>query len=136
MGFERFGRVSFTSQTKADAFVEYLEKEGLYATQCRVCTSTYFPPRADCASCLSSDMAWLKVDDKGKLLSFTKANYAPTGFEEDTPYVLAVADFNNIKVFGRFKAGLSDDDLNTGMDVQVKTLSLPDGRISYEFLPA
>jgi uncharacterized protein len=136
MSFKRFGRVSFTAQTKAEAFVEYLEKGGLHATQCRVCGRTFFPPRADCASCLSSDMTWLKVDDQGKLLSFTRAYFAPTGFEEDAPYVLAVADFNNIKVFGRFKEGFSENDLSRGMNVQVKTLSLPDGQISYEFVPA
>lgn len=136
MSFERFGRVSFTSQTKAGAFVEYLEKEGLHATQCRSCGRTFFPPRADCASCLSSDMAWVKVGGKGKLVSFTKACFAPTGFEEDVPYVLAVAEFDKVKVFGRFKAGISDDKLKTGMEVQVKTLPLPDGQISYEFVPA
>jgi uncharacterized OB-fold protein len=136
MGFERFGRISFTSQTKAAAFVDYLEKEELRYTKCRTCGQAFFPPRADCASCLSSDMEWVKVADKGKLISFTRACYAPTGFEEDVPYVLAVADFNTVKVFGRLKAGISLDELQPGMDVQVKTVSLPAGQISYEFVPA
>ncbi len=136
MGFERFGRVSFISQTKAEAFVDYLEKEGLHATQCRSCGQTFFPPRADCSSCLNSDMTWLKIDDEGSLISFTRAYFAPTGFEEDVPYVLAVADFNMVKVFGRFKADLSEDDLYAGMKVKAKPLSLPDGQISYEFVPA
>ncbi len=136
MSFERFGRVSFTSQTKADAFVDYLEKEGLYATRCNVCGAVYFPPRVDCASCLNSDMAWFKLEGKGKLLSFTKANFAPTGFEEDAPYVLAVADFQNVKVFGRFQTGFPEDKLKAGMDVQINPLSLPEGRISYELAPA
>jgi len=136
MGFEKFGRVSFTSQTKAGPFVDYLEKEGLYATKCRVCERTFFPPRADCASCMSSDMAWLKVEGNGKLLSFTRACFGPTGFEDDVPYVLAVADFNKLKVFGRFNEDFPEDQLSIGMEVKVQTISLPDGQISYEFIPA
>ncbi len=136
MGFERFGRVSFISQTKTEPFVDYLEKEGLYATQCSTCGQTYFPPRADCASCISSDINWLKVDEQGSLISFTRSYFAPTGFEEDVPYLLAVADFNKIKVFGRFKTGLQEDDLYAGMKVKVKPLTLPNGQISYEFVPA
>ncbi len=136
MGFERFGRVNFISQTKSDAFVDYLENKGLHATKCSACGQTFFPPRADCSSCLGCDMTWLEVDDQGRLVSFTRAYFAPTGFEGDVPYVLAVADFNSIKVFGRFKTGFSEDDLYPGMDVKVKPLSLPDGQISYEFVPA
>jgi len=133
MGFEQFGKVSFASQTKVDAFVELLQKEGLHATQCRVCGKAYFPPRADCASCLSSDMEWFRVEGKGKLVSYTRAYFGPTGFEEDVPYVLAVADFNKVKVFGRLKVDLPEDGLKTGMSVQVKTLTLTGGKISYEF---
>ncbi len=136
MGFERFGKVSFASQTKVDDFVDRLEKEGLHATQCRVCGSDYFPPRADCASCLNSDMEWFRVEGKGKLVSYTRAQFGPTGFEDDVPYMLAVADFNRVKVFGRLKADLPEDELKAGMSVQVKTLSLPGGQISYEFEPA
>ncbi len=136
MGFEQFGRVSFTSQTKVGNFVECLEKEGLFATKCRVCEQSYFPPRADCANCLNSDMDWLKVEGTGKLVSFTRACFGPTGFEEDVPYVLAVADFNTTKVFGRFKSDFPEDQLNIGMDIQVKTITLPNGQISYEFVPA
>ncbi len=136
MGFERFGRISFTAQAKTGVFVEYLEKEGLYGTRCRVCESNFFPPRADCASCLSSDMDWFKVEGDGKLVSFTKACFGPTGFEDDVPYVLAVADFNKTKVFGRFKSNFPEDELCIGMSVQVKTLSFPNGQISYEFVPA
>ncbi len=136
MSFERFGRISFTAQTKVGEFVEHLEKEGLQGTKCQVCGSIYFPPRADCCSCLSNDMAWHKVDGKGKLLSFTKAGFAPTGFEEDVPYVLAVADFDEVKVFGRFNRDFPEDKMKIGMPVKVEKLDLPDGQISYEFIPA
>ena len=56
MGFEKFGQISFTSQTKAGEFVEYLEKGELRGTKCRSCGRVFFPPRADCSFCLSDDM--------------------------------------------------------------------------------
>ena len=136
MGFERFGRLSFTSQTKTNAFIDYLEQGELYATRCSPCGLNFFPPRADCYSCLGSDMEWVKINPRGRLISFTRSYFAPTGFEEDVPYVLAVAEFNGTKVFGRFKEGFTENDLSGGMDITVNPVSYPDGQISYEFEPA
>lgn len=135
MGFEKFGHVSFTSQTKAEAFVEYLSKDEIRATKCRKCGRVFFPPQADCSFCLESDMEWVKIEGKGKLLSFTKVNYGPTGFESDVPYVLALADFNGVKVFGRFSKEIPEEDIKIGMEVEVRAISLPNEQVSYQFLP-
>ncbi len=135
MGFERFGRLSFTSQAKTNAFVDYLEQGDLYATRGSPCNITFFPPRADCYSCLGSDMEWVKLNPRGELISFTRSYFAPTGFEEDVPYILAVAQFNDTKVFGRFKKGFTEKDLSGGMAVKVEPVTFPDGQISYQFEP-
>ncbi len=135
MGFERFGRLSFTSQTKTNEFIDYLEKGDLYATRCKPCGVTFFPPRADCCSCLENDLEWVKINPKGKLISFTRSYFAPTGFEEDVPYVLAVAEFNGTKVFGRVRKGFTENDLTAGMVVTVKPITYQNGQLSYEFEP-
>jgi uncharacterized OB-fold protein len=135
MGFERFGQVSFTSQTKAGAFVEYLEKGELRGTKCRSCGRVFFPPRADCSFCLSSDMEWFKVEGQGTLVSFTKVNYGPTGFEADVPYILALVDFNGIRVFGRFSKAVPEEQIGVGMIVKAVTSTLSGDQMSYEFLP-
>lgn len=135
MGFDRFGRVSFIAQTKTSEFVDYLENGELQATRCKGCGKIYFPPRSDCCSCLGSEMGWEKVSGQGELVSFTRSYFAPTGFEEDVPYILAVADFNEVKVFGRFKEGFTEEDLFRGMKVKADPVSYPDGQVSYEFSP-
>jgi uncharacterized OB-fold protein len=135
MGFEKFGQISFTSQTKADGFVEYLEKGELRGTKCRSCGRVFFPPRADCSFCLSDDMEWFKVEGQGSLLSFTKVNYGPTGFESDVPYILALVDYNGTKVFGRFKKDVPEEEIRVGMAVKAVINKLPSGQVSYEFLP-
>ena len=134
MGFEKFGHVSFTSQTKTDAFVEYLVKDEIRATKCRKCGRVFFPPQADCSSCLESDMDWVKVEGNGKIISFTKVNYGPTGFESDVPYILALADFGEVKVFGRFSKEIPEEQIKVGMVVKIQAVSLPNGQVSYQFI--
>ena len=60
-------------------------------------------------------------------------NYGPTGFEEDAPYSLAIADFDGMRVFGRLSKGLKESDIKPGMEVKILPVKLPGGRIGYEF---
>jgi len=133
MGFERFGTVSFTAQTKVDKFVDLLDEGKVAGTKCKSCGKTYFPPRADCSNCLSSDMEWFEISGPGKLMSFSTLIYAPTGFEEDLPYTIALADFGNAKVFGRMSKDLKEEDMKIGMDVQVVPVKLQGEKVAYEF---
>ncbi|NMB41782.1 MAG: Zn-ribbon domain-containing OB-fold protein [Firmicutes bacterium] len=135
MGFEKFGQVSFAAQTKAAAFVEYLEKGELRGTKCKSCGRSFFPPRADCNFCLNSDMEWFEIKGQGNVISFTEVNYGPTGFETDVPYTLALVDFDGVEVFGRFDKKVPADRIKIGMAVKAVVNELPNGQISYEFLP-
>lgn len=135
MCFERFGRKSFTSQTKVEAFVDYLDKGEVRAIKCSNCAQVFFPPRADCSNCLGSEMEWVIVEGMGNLVSFTQVNYAPAGFEADVPYILSLVDFGNVKVFGRINSDVPQDALKVGMPLKAVVNRLPDGQIIYEFLP-
>ena len=134
MGFERFGTISFTSQTKTEKFVEFLEEGTVKGTRCRQCGTVFFPPRSDCCSCFSNDMEWFEVTGTGTLLTFTKAIYAPIGFEKDLPYTLAIVDFGDYKVFGRLSKDIPEDQIKVGMKVAPKVIELPEGHVSYEFI--
>lgn len=136
MGFEKFGAVSFTSQTRAAAFVDYLEKGELRGTKCNSCGRVFFPPRADCSWCMTKDVEWIEIKGQGSLVSFTKVNYGPTGFENDVPYYLALVDFDGVKVFGRLSKSVAEDSIKVGMAVKFNTITLPQGNVTYEFLPA
>jgi uncharacterized OB-fold protein len=103
------------------------------ATRCRRCGSNYFPPRMDCPKCVGSDVEWFEIKGNGKLVTYTMVNYGPTGFEEDAPYTLAIADFDGVRVFGRLSKGLMESDIKPGMGVKVLPAKLPGGRIGYEF---
>jgi uncharacterized protein len=134
--FSRFGTVSFTSITKTNDFVGYLDQGKVMGTQCKGCGLKFFPPRADCYKCLSSDMAWFEVAGNGKLLTFSKLQYGPVGFEGDLPYAIALADFGDYKVFGRIAGDIPVDDIQVGMEVKAAPNTLPNGQVNYVFKKA
>jgi uncharacterized OB-fold protein len=137
MGFEQFGIISFTGTTKTEQFVEFLKANELKGTVCKECGAKYFPPRSDCSACLSDQMDWFPIAGEGALISFTKAMFAPAGFEKDVPYMLGVADFaDGVKVFGRIDRSLPDDVVKPGMKVKVRAVDLGSDRLSYELTKA
>ncbi len=137
MGFEKFGRKSFTAMTKTAKFVDLLAEGKVEGTTCKDCGAKYFPPRADCAKCFSKNMDWFEVPKKGKLETFTTAQYAPFGFEADPPYTMGVVDFGGgLKLFARLEKALKPEELKVDMDVKVKTLKYDDGQLSFEITKA
>jgi uncharacterized OB-fold protein len=137
MGFEKFGRRSFTGITKTAKFVDLLGQGKIEGTVCKTCGAKFFPPRADCASCFSKEMDWFEMPKKGTLETFTTAQYAPFGFEADPPYTMGVVDFGNgLKLFARLAKGMPTEDVKVGMDVSIRTLTYDDGQLSFEIIKA
>jgi uncharacterized OB-fold protein len=134
MGIDTFGRVSFTAETRAAAFVDYLAQGKVMATKCHDCGTIIFPPKMDCPSCLSSNAEWFEVTGHATLATFSIVSYGPSGFEEDAPYTLAIADFGTFKMFGRMCKEIPLADLKVGMKIRVVPIRLAGDRISYEFL--
>jgi uncharacterized OB-fold protein len=131
--FKKFGIVSFTAITKTNDFVGHLEGGKVMGTRCKKCGLTFFPPRADCYQCLSSDMEWFQVAGTGKLLTYSKLQYGPVGFEGDLPYCIAVLDYGNYKVFGRIAKELADEEIKVGMAMKTVVNTLPNGQLNYVF---
>ena len=131
--FKKFGTVSFTAITKTNDFVGYLEQGKVMGTQCKKCGLTFFPPRADCYQCLSSDVEWFEVGGTGKLLAYSRLQFGPMGFEGDLPYCIAVVDYGKFKVFGRIAKDLAEDQIKVGMDMKTVANKLPNDQLNYVF---
>lgn len=134
--FKKFGTVSFTSISKVNDFISYLEDGKVMATKCKDCGTIFFPPRADCYKCLDSNMEWFEVSGTGKLLSYSKLEYAPVGFGDDLPYSIALLDFGGYKVFGRLADDLPEEDVEVGMQMKTVVNELPNGQVNYVFQKA
>jgi uncharacterized OB-fold protein len=134
--FSKFGTVSFTSLTKLNDFIDRLEQGKVSGTRCKGCGMVFFPPRADCYQCLGNNMEWFDISGPGKLLTYSKLEYAPVGFENDLPYTIALVDYGDYKVFGRLESRLSEEEIKVGMDMKVAVNELPDGQLTYLFKKA
>ena len=134
--FKKFGTVSFTAITKTNDFIGHLEQGKVMGTKCRKCGLQFFPPRADCFHCLSSDMEWFEVAGTGKLLSYSKLEYGPVGFEGDLPYRIAVLDYGDYKIFGRIAKEVADEDIRVGMQMKAVVNKLPNEQLNYVFQKA
>src|SRR5438552_19165250 len=95
LGFEKFGRFGYVSQTKINPLLSYLEKGQRVATKCKKCGRTYFPPRADCLDCRHSTIEWVVLEGKSSPTTFTQAFFAPPACQHATPYLPALAGLAN-----------------------------------------
>ncbi len=134
--FRKFGTVSFTSITKVNDFIDYLDQGKVMGTRCKDCDLMFFPPRADCHQCLASNMEWFEVSGTGKLVSYSKLEYAPVGFGEDLPYRIALLDYGDYKVFGRIAGDLLEEEIVVGMEMKTVVNELPNGQLNYVFKKA
>ena len=134
--FGKFGTVSFTKTTRVNDFIDHLEGGKVMYTVCKSCGARFFPPRADCAGCLSSDMEWREVTGTGKLVSYSQLQYAPVGFEKDVPYSIAMLDYGDYQVFGRLDNALDLAEVKIGMAMTTVANHLANGQLNYVFKKA
>lgn len=131
--FKKFGTVSFTSITKTNDFIDYLEAGKVMGTRCKDCGLVFFPPRADCYRCVASNMEWFEVTGTGKLVTYSKLEFAPVGFEDDVPYSIALLDYGTYKVFGRIAGNVPEETIKIGMPMKTIANTLPNGQLNYVF---
>jgi len=137
MSFDKFGKISYISESKVADFVKYLNEGKIMATRCNKCGKLHFPPRADCPDDLSTDMKWEELSGRCKLLTYTTAHFAPTGFKDDVPYTIALAQCEEgVKAYALLSKDIDENEIRIGMKLQLIPIRLPDNRITYELQKA
>jgi len=131
--FKKFGTVSFTSITKTNDFIDFLEDGKVMGTRCKDCGLVFFPPRADCYKCLASNVEWFEVSGKGKLLTYSELKFAPVGFQDDVPYCIALLDYGKYKVFGRIAKDVPEDEIKVGMEMKTIVNKTSNEQLNYVF---
>ena len=116
--FSWFGKVSFVPYSKVQDFAVHLKDGRLMGSVCKGCGEESFPPRADCAECMSGSFAFQEVSGQGAVYTHSTEAAAPTGFDDIAPYTVAVVD---LEEGGRLLAWIGDtiDSVEIGMVVQV-----------------
>lgn len=131
--FGKFGTVSFTRTTRVNDFIDHLENGNVMYTRCNTCGTVFFPPRADCGQCLASDMEWREVAGTGKLVSYSRLEYAPVGFDADLPYSIAMLDYGDYQIFGRLDKDVDLTQVKIGMPMTTVVNELPNGQLNFVF---
>ena len=134
--FKKFGTVSFTSITKTNDFIDYLENGKVMGTRCKDCGLEFFPPRADCYQCLASNVEWFEVSGSGKLVTYSKLQFAPVGFQDDVPYCIALLDYGEYKVFGRIAKDVPESEIEVGMEMKTVVNKTSNEQLNYVFQKA
>jgi uncharacterized OB-fold protein len=118
--FEWFGRVSYCPHTKVSEFAQYLRDGHIMGSRCKDCGLRSFPPRADCPKCYAGEFEYFEMSGAGKVLTFTRIDAAPAGFEDIAPFVIGVVDLEETgRLLAWFGETIPEDKIEIGMPVQV-----------------
>ena len=139
MDFNQFSLM--VTETKANAFADFLAEGKIMATRCKACKSEYYPPQADCAHCLGQDMEWFECPTRGKLVAFTQIMVLPEHFALPTldipfgkasiiPSPVGILEVEKgIRVMGWIPEA-SVEELAVGEPMRISPHVLDDGRIT------
>jgi len=118
--FKWFGKVNFSPFTKVTDFAQHLKDGRIMGSRCNKCGAISFPPRADCEACMSGDFEFFEMTGKSVLNTYTKIVAAPTGFEDETPYIVGVVDLEEGgRALAWFGESIKEDDIKIGMELQL-----------------
>jgi hypothetical protein len=79
------------------SYERFLGEEKLMGSKCRRCGLLFVPPRSICIKCQGSEMEWVAMKGKGKLVAFTSIAIGPPamikeGYDRKHPYVCGVVE--------------------------------------------
>lgn len=77
------------------SFYKFASEKRLMAAKCTECGTEFLPPKPMCTKCFSTNLKWIEVDGKGKLLTYTIIHIAPEQFQDMTPYIVGIVEFKN-----------------------------------------
>ncbi|MFH1842530.1 MAG: Zn-ribbon domain-containing OB-fold protein [bacterium] len=118
--FEWFGKVCYSPHTKISDFARFLKDGRIMASRCSSCGYLSFPPRADCPECLSGEFEFQELSGEGSVMTYTRIDAAPAGFEDITPFVVGVVDLKEAgRLLAWFGETIPESGIEIGMPVQV-----------------
>jgi len=93
----------------AVSYDQFLSENKLMASKCKKCGALWLPPRPLCVKCYGTEMEWVELKGKGKLVAFTVIPYGPmpmsaAGYGKDNPYCAAIVELEEgIRVSAQVK---------------------------------
>ncbi len=88
-------------------------------TRCETCKTNYYPPRELCPTCRRHG----KISDKkfmgvGKIVTYTIVHAAPSGYEKQIPYAVAIVQLEEGPMLTAQIVDYKSDELKIGQSVR------------------
>ncbi len=111
-----------------NSFQQYLNEEKLMGSRCRKCGVLFAPPHPICTKCHGSDMQWVELKGKGRLVAFTciaigTPAMIAEGYNRKNPYISGVVELaEGVRVDARIEEidGLKPEAIKIGTPLTVK----------------
>lgn len=100
------------------------QRYSLVGEVCSHCEAKLFPPRDICPECGEEAKALYKFSGKGEVYSYTTVYDAPAGFEETSPYTVAMVRLEEGPLVTAQLTDLEDRKVEIGMPVEMVTRKL------------
>jgi uncharacterized OB-fold protein len=113
------------------------QRYSLRAETCDECGATIFPPRDICPSCAHDKQHWTDLSGRGEVYSYTTMHNAPAGFEEYSPYTVALVRLAEGPMVTAQLTDVDAGEVFIGMPVEMVTRKLSEdgdeGQILYGY---
>ncbi|MBF0362443.1 MAG: Zn-ribbon domain-containing OB-fold protein [Oligoflexia bacterium] len=120
---------------------EYNHRYRFEASKCKKCNHINFPTRLVCPKCKGREFEQIDLPYEGKIITYTVQYVTPAGFEDITPYVVAIVELTNgVRVTAQI-ADCSPEDIKSVSNVVMETRKVrEDGHsgiiaYGYKFVP-
>lgn len=100
------------------------QRYGLVGEVCGHCDAKVFPPRDICPSCGEEAKTLYTFSGKGEVYSYTTVFDAPAGFEDSTPYTVAMIKLDEGPLVTAQLTDLENKQVEIGMPVEIVTRKL------------
>lgn len=100
------------------------QRYGLIGEKCPHCETKIFPPRDICPHCGGEAKTSYAFSGRGELFSFTTIYEAPTGFDETSPYTVALVKLEEGPLVTAQLTDLGETLPEIGMPVEMVTRKL------------
>lgn len=100
------------------------QRYALIGEQCPHCNAKIFPPRDVCPECGLEAKTAFQFSGKGEVFSYTTMNDAPSGFQDNTPYSIALVKLNEGPIVTAQLTDLGNEKIRIGMPVEMVTRKL------------
>jgi uncharacterized OB-fold protein len=105
---------------------------------CTACAQYFFYPRKYCPRCLSDALEWRAASGKGTLLTYVISARPAPGFENETPYAIAIVQLDEGPhlMTNIVNTEITPQNLPAGMPVEVVFEDVSDTIALPKFQPA